>query len=202
MGKNKQQLIKILPIISYGHNILRKKCKEVDKNIHGLGQLIQDMWETLDFANGTGLASPQVNQNLKLFLVNSKLVFDSLKEEQRKIYFSGDEGIKEIFINAIITGKSKKSWLSYEGCLSIPEISEEVERAWSITIEYYDADFHKYKKQFSGYTARVIQHEYDHTHGILHIDYLSPLKKRLLKNKLRNISLGKVKVDYKMKFIK
>ena len=192
----------ILPVISYGHNILRKKCKKVDQNLHGLGQLIKNMWETLYSANGAGLASPQVNQNLKLFLVNSKLAFESLKEEQSKDYFSGNEGITETFINAIITRKSKKTWLDYEGCLSIPEISEEVERAWSITIEYYDADFYKYKKQFSGYTARIIQHEYDHTQGILHIDYLSPLKKRLLKNKLRNISLGKVKVGYKMKFIK
>lgn len=192
----------ILPVISYGHNILRKKCKEVDQNINGLGRLIKNMWETLYSANGAGLASPQVNQNLELFLVNSKLVFESLKEEQSQDYFSGNEGITETFINAIITRKSKKTWLDYEGCLSIPEISEEVERAWSITIEYYDADFHKYKKQFSGYTARVIQHEYDHTQGILYTDHLSPLKKRLLKNKLRNISLGKVNVDYKMKFIK
>jgi peptide deformylase len=192
----------ILPIISYGHKILRKKCKEVDQSRHGLGQLIKNMQETLYSANGAGLAAPQIDQNLKLFLVNSKLVFESLQEEQRKDYFSGDQGIKETFINATITGKSKKVWLDSEGCLSIPELYEEVERDWSITIEYYDADFHKYKKKFSGYTARVIQHEYDHTQGILFIDYLSSLKKRLLQNKLRNISLGKVKVDYVMKFIK
>jgi peptide deformylase len=192
----------ILPIISYGHDILRKRCKEVNKNLNGHEQLIKNMWETLNSVNGVGLAAPQVNRNLKLFLVNSKLVFESLQEEKRAGYFSGDQGITETFINAIITRKSKKTWVDYESCLSIPELYEEVERDWSITIEYYDAGFHKYKKKFSGYTARVIQHEYDHTQGILFIDYLSSLKKRLLQNKLRNISLGKVKVDYVMKFIK
>jgi peptide deformylase len=192
----------ILPVISYGHTILRKKCEEVNQNINKYEQLIKDMWETLYCAKGAGLASPQVNRNLKLFLINSQLAFESLQEEQRKYYFTGDQGIKETFINATITRKSKKTWFDYEGCLSIPEISEEVERAWSIMIEYYDADFNKYQKQFSGYTARVIQHEYDHTQGILYIDYLSTLKKQLLKNKLRNISHGKVKVDYKMKFLK
>lgn len=192
----------ILPIISYGHNILRKKCKEIDQNRDGLGQLIKNMQETLYSAKGVGLAAPQIDQNLKLFLINSTLFFESLQEEQRKDYFPGDQGITETFINAIITRKSKKIWFDYEGCLSIPELYEEVERAWSITIEYYDADFNKYKKQFNGYTARVIQHEYDHTQGILYIDHLSSLKKRLLKNKLRNVSLGNVKVDYVMKFIK
>jgi peptide deformylase len=192
----------ISPIISYGHDILRKKCKEVNKDLNGYEQLIKNMWETLYSANGVGLAAPQINQNLTLFLINSKLVFESLQEEQRIGYFSGDQGITETFINAVITRKSKKAWVDYEGCLSIPELYEEVERGWSISIEYYDADFHKCKKQFSGYTARIIQHEYDHTQGILFIDYLSSLKKRLLQNKLRNISHGKVKVDYVMKFIK
>ena len=189
----------ILPIVPYGKSILRQKCKDIDSNYPDLQKLIDDMWETLYPANGTGLAAPQVNRPIKLFIVDSKEMFDKMDEEDRAEFYDGDEGIKETFINAVITGHSDEYWVEQEGCLSIPTLSEDVERPWTITIEYFDRNFQRHTKTYSGITARVIQHEYDHTQGKLYIDYVNPLKRQLLKGKLQKISKGEIKGNYPMK---
>jgi peptide deformylase len=192
----------IIPIVSYGNNILRQKCREITIDHPGLNELIENMWETLYKADGCGLAAPQVNQSLRLFIVDSVEVYDRLEDEERTEFFEGDHGIKETFINALIRERSKDTWIEKEGCLSIPTLSEEVERSWSITIEYYDRNFQKQKKTFYGVTARMIQHEYDHTDGKLYIDYLKPLTKRMLNGKLVKISKGQVTAKYAMRFSK
>jgi peptide deformylase len=189
----------ILPIVSYGQGILRQKCKEIDQNYPDLEQLINDMWETLYPADGSGLAAPQVSHLIKLFIVDSKELYDRMEPEERTDFFEGDEGIQETFINAKITMYSDDFWIENEGCLSIPTLSEEVERPWSITIDYFDRNFNKQTKTFSGTTARVIQHEYDHTEGKLYLDYVNPLKRKLLNGKLTKIAKGLVKTKYKMK---
>ncbi|NOU17515.1 MAG: peptide deformylase [Bacteroidales bacterium] len=189
----------ILPIVSYGQSVLRKKCEEIDQNHPNLNNLIEDMWETLYPADGSGLAAPQVGHLIKLFIVDSKEVFDRMDTEERAELFAGDEGIKETFINARIIKYSDDLWIENEGCLSIPTLSEEVERSWAIEIEYFNKDFQKQTKIYSGTTARIIQHEYDHTEGKLYIDYVNPLKKKLINSKLIKISKGEIKTKYKMK---
>ena len=188
----------ILPIVPYGQSVLRQKCKEINQDYPNISQLIFDMWETLYPADGTGLAASQVNHPVKLFIVDSKEIWDRMEPEERVIFFNGDEGIKETFINAKITECSDDYWIDYEGCLSIPTLSEEVERAWTITIEYLDKDFQKQIKTYSGTTARVIQHEYDHTQGKLYLDHINPLKRKLLVGKLTKISNGEIKTKYRM----
>jgi len=192
----------ILPIISYGHSVLRKKCTAIKSTYKDLDVLIDNMWETLYAANGCGLAAPQINLPVRLFLVDSLPVFAMMTEEDRKDFFEGDEGIKEVFINAKITAESEEVWKDREGCLSIPSMTELVERPWSIAVEYLDREFNKQKKTFSGLTARMIQHEFDHTEGILYFDYLTPARKTVLKSKLKKVSQGEVRVKYKMKFVK
>jgi peptide deformylase len=189
----------ILPIVAYGQSILRQKCKDIDPHYPDVDQLINDMWETLYPADGTGLAAPQVNHTIKLFIVDSGEIYDRMEPEERAEFFVGDNGIKETFINAKITRYSDDLWTEYEGCLSIPTLSEEVERPWSITIEYLDRDFQKQTKTYSGTTARVIQHEYDHTEGKLYLDYVNPLRRKLLNGKLTRISNGQIKTKYRMK---
>ncbi len=189
----------ILPIVPYGQSILRQKCKEIDRQYPNLDKLIDDMWETLYPADGTGLAAPQVNHSIKLFIVDSCEIYERMEPEERTEFFVGDNGIKETFINAKIIGYSDDLWIEYEGCLSIPTLSEEVERPWTITIEYWDRNFQKQKKTYSGTTARVIQHEYDHTEGKLYLDYVNPLRRKLLGGKLTKISNGQMKTKYRMK---
>lgn len=192
----------ILPIVSYGHSVLRQKCKEINLDYPGLSMLIDNMWETLYPANGCGLAAPQVNHLIKLFIVDSKETYDSLVQEDRDEFFEGDRGILETFINAKIIHYSDDVWIEKEGCLSVPTLNEEVERSWSITIEYADRNFQRQKKTFHGTTARMIQHEYDHTEGKLFIDYVKPITRRLLNGKLTKISKGQVNTKYKMKYLK
>lgn len=189
----------ILPIVLYGQSVLRQKCKEIDQSYPDLNKLIEDMWETIYPADGSGLAAPQVGHLIKLFIVDSKEVYDRMEPEERGELFEGDEGIKETFINAIIIKYSDDLWIEDEGCLSIPTLSEEVERSWTIKIEYFDKDFQKQTKTYSGITARIIQHEYDHTEGKLYIDYVNPLKRKLINSKLIKISKGEIKTKYKMK---
>jgi peptide deformylase len=189
----------ILPIVKYGQRILRQKCKPIDQHYPGLDALIADMWETLYPADGTGLAAPQVNHAIKLFIVDSREVYDKMEPDERVEFFVGDEGIKETFINAKITQHSDDLWVEKEGCLSIPSMSEDVERSWTITIEYLNKDFQKQTKTYSGITARVIQHEYDHTEGKLYLDYVDPLRRKLLEGKLAKISKGQVRAKYPMK---
>ncbi len=189
----------ILPVVSVGNKVLRKRCKEVDKSYAGLNDLIDNLWDTLYAADGAGLAAPQVGEAIRIFIVDSKTTYEYLEEEERK-WFIGDKGIAETFINPVIIERSSESWSDTEGCLSIPGVWDEVERPLTIKIEYFDRNFEKHVQSYSGKTARIIQHEYDHLEGKLFPDYLSPLKKRMLNGRIRKISEGKVKTKYRMKF--
>ncbi len=188
-----------LPVVAYGMPVLRKKGKEIDKDYPGLQKLIDDMFETMYASEGVGLAAPQIDKSIRLFVVDAE-PFGNLEgvSEQEKERLKG----KRVFINAKILEESGKEWSFTEGCLSIPGINEDVKRKEKIKIEYYDSDFNKHTEEIDGLLARVIQHEYDHIEGILFTDRLSPIKKRLLKRKLENISKGKVNVSYRMKFPK
>lgn|SRR5690606_18695677 len=189
------------PILAYGHGILKQKCNNINRDYPNLDKLIADMWETMNNANGCGLASPQIGLPIRLFIVDSKSTFDNLNEEEQKIYFPDNKGVRETFINAKIIKWSEEYWEDQEGCLSIPNLWQKVKRAWSITIEYYNKDFELQNKVFSGTTARMIQHEYDHTEGILFIDYLKPLTKKLMERKFKKIIRGQVKTNYPIKFV-
>src|SRR5699024_9067255 len=191
----------ILPIIAYGSPVLRKSTKDIDKNYPEIDTLIEDMWETLYASNGVGLAAPQIAKPIRLFIVDSKQMFEHMSEEEGAEY-GDDEGVKQVFINAEILEREGEPWTFEEGCLSIPTIREDVNRPENVTIQYLDENFEEHTDTFTGLSARVIQHEYDHIGGKLFIDYLKPLKKRLIKKKLEKISKGKVKVDYKMKLKK
>ncbi len=188
-----------LPVVAYGMPVLRKKGKAIDKDYPGLQKLIDDMFETMYASEGVGLAAPQIDKSIRLFVVDAE-PFGNLEgvSEQEKERLKG----KRVFINAKILEETGKEWNFTEGCLSIPGINEDVKRKEKITIEYYDRDFNKHTEEIDGLLARVIQHEYDHIEGILFTDRLSPIKKRLLKRKLENISKGKVNVSYRMKFPK
>lgn len=190
-------------ILAYGHQILKQKCNDVEKDYPELDKLIADMWETMENANGCGLASPQIGLPVRLFIVDSKSTFDNLGEEERKFYFpQDDKGIMETFINAKIIQRSEELWEDEEGCLSIPNLFYKVKRNWAITIEYYNRNFKKQIRTFSGTTARMIQHEYDHTEGVLYLDYLKPLTKRLMASKLQKILKGQIVPTYPMNFIR
>jgi len=159
------------------------------------------MWETMYNSKGVGLAAPQVNRDIRLFLIDSIQIIESLDEDE-KLDYPNDQGYKGVFINAHITAINGDDWSYNEGCLSIPKIREDIYRQEEITIEFVDENFQPYTKTFNGITARVILHEYDHIEGKLFIDHLKPLKRRLLKGKLDDISKGKVKTDYRMVFSK
>jgi peptide deformylase len=191
----------ILPITAYGNAILRKRCEDITPDYPGLDRLISDMWETLYASHGVGLAAPQVNRPVRIFLVDSLHVLEQMDDKEKEEY-PGDEGTKEVFINARILDLDGDPWAYEEGCLSIPQIREDVDRPESVRISYVDQQFRPQEKVFTGLTARVVQHEYDHIEGKLFIDYLKPLKKRLIRKKLNDISKGKVHVDYKMAFPK
>jgi peptide deformylase len=189
----------ILPIIAYGDPVLRKQAVDISPDYPGLEKLIADMWETMYASSGVGLAAPQVNRSVRLFIVDTEQMFAHMEEEDKADY-PGDAGLKETFINAHIIELQGEEWSYNEGCLSIPKIREDVNRPETLTIEYMDAGFNKQLRTFNGLTARVIQHEYDHIEGKLFIDHISPLKRKLMKGKLNDISKGKISVDYKMSF--
>jgi len=182
----------ILPVVAYGATILRTPCHPVTTHTPGLQQLIVNMWHTLDNADGVGLAAPQVNQPYQLFIV------DSLKTTANQYTAAHTAGIRQVFFNAVILEYSTEKCIDTEGCLSIPGIWEAVSRAAHITLQYQDEHFITHTKLFAGDTARMIQHEYDHVQGKLYLDYLSPLHKTLLKNKLQAIAKGKTKARYPM----
>ncbi|ANI90509.1 peptide deformylase [Arachidicoccus ginsenosidimutans] len=193
----------ILPIAAYGMPVLRKVAKDIDSNYPDLKKLIEDMWETLAESHGVGLAAPQVNKDIRLFLVDSALIFDNKDEDDEDgETFPDAPGVKKVFINAKIIDRKGEEWAYNEGCLSIPKIREDIFRPEEITIEYLDENFAPHTDTFNGITARIIQHEYDHIEGKLFIDYLKPLKKKLLQRKLSDISKGNISVDYKMQFPK
>jgi len=191
----------ILPIVAYGSPVLRKVCDEITPDYPELDKLIADMWETMYNSNGVGLAAPQVNVPIRLFVMDSEQIFENQEEDEKDDYPDGP-GFKGVFINAHIKKLNGKEWAYNEGCLSIPKIREDVYRNEEITIEFEDENFQVHTKIFNGITARVILHEYDHIEGKLFIDHLKPLKRKLMKRKLDDISKGKIKVDYRMVFPK
>lgn len=188
-----------LPIVAYGHPVLRKVGEEITKDYPGLEKLIEDMWETMYASSGVGLAAPQVNRPIRLFVIDSAQMFASMDEKEQKEYEDAP-GTKCVFINARIVELDGEEWPYNEGCLSIPRIREDVTRNETVTLRYCDENFEEKEETFTGLTARVILHEYDHIEGKLFIDYMSPFKRKLIKGKLNDISKGKVHVDYKMLF--
>ncbi len=188
----------IYPIVAYGDPVLRVKAKEITPEHPNLKDVIANMFETMYGASGVGLAAPQVGMPIRLFLVDASPFADDEELSQQEQDFLAD--FKRVFINARKVEESGEKWAFNEGCLSIPDVREDVSRQDTITLQYQDEDFNTHTDTFTGLAARVIQHEYDHIEGVLFTDYLSPLKKRLLKGKLGNISKGKVQVDYRMKF--
>ena len=191
----------ILPIMAYGLPVLRKECEEIDEN-SDISSLVNDMFETMYASSGVGLAGPQIGKSERIFIVDAS-PFAEPEEgdkmtENRKIL----KDFKKVFINPIIEDETGDMWPFSEGCLSIPGIREDVERRSIVKISYYDENWNFHEESFTGIAARIIQHEYDHIEGVLFTDHLKPLKRRLLKRKLDDISKGKVDVDYKMKFPK
>ena len=190
-----------LPIVAYGAPVLRKVCSDITPEYPNLNSLIEDMWETMYTSNGVGLAAPQVNRDIRLFVVDSSQVFKNQDEEDKGKY-ADEPGIKQVFINAHIKQLDGDDWTYNEGCLSIPKIREDVIRPEEVMIEYVDENFQPKTEKFIGITARIVQHEYDHIEGKLFIDYLKPLRKKMLRGKLNDISKGKLKMDYKMMYAK
>jgi peptide deformylase len=188
----------ILPIVAYGDPVLKKMGKDIPKDYPKLNELLDNMYETMYNALGVGLAAPQIGLDIRLFLVDTAaFAEDPGFNEEEQAYL---KNFKKTFINAKILEETGDEWAFNEGCLSIPDVREDVFRKPIITIEYYDENFEKQHETFEGLVARVIQHEYDHIEGVLFTDKLSSLKKRLIKGKLSNISKGKINVDYKMRF--
>ena len=190
-----------LPIVAYGSPVLRKVCDEISSDYPAMDNLIADMWETMYNSNGVGLAAPQINVPIRLFVMDSEQIFDNQEEDEKEDYPDAP-GFKGVFINAHIAALNGKEWAYNEGCLSIPKIREDIQRNEEVTLEFEDENFNTHTKTFKGITARVILHEYDHIEGKLFIDYLKPLKRKLIKRKLDDISKGKIKVDYRMIFPK
>ena len=186
-----------LPIVAYGSPILRKVCEEIDENHEGFEKLLYDMWDTMYNSNGVGLAAPQINKPIRLFLVDSVQILENLDEEDEGKY-PNDKGYKGAFINAKIINLIGDEWKYNEGCLSIPKVREDISRHQAVEMEFLDEKFLPKRMTFNGITARVILHEYDHIEGKLFIDYLKPLKRALIKRKLDDISKGKITMDYRM----
>ena len=183
----------LLPIVAFGSPVLRKKCKEVTSDYRELDDLLENMWETMYESSGVGLAAPQINKAIRIFLIDTEPFMEEGEE---------DKAVKKTFINPTILEEDGEEWSFNEGCLSIPDIREDVKRKPIITIKYQDENFDWHTDTFDGLTARVIQHEYDHIEGKLFIDYISPLRKRMIKRKLENITKGNIQVGYRMKFPK
>jgi peptide deformylase len=191
----------ILPIVAYGSPILRKVSHDIDADYPELEKLLADMWETLYNSNGVGLAAPQINKDIRLFILDTEQIFEN-QEPDEKDEFPDEPGYKGVFINAHIKRLGGLEWSYNEGCLSIPKIREDIIRKEEVTLDYMDENFVEHTRTFIGITARVILHEYDHIEGKLFIDYIKPLKRTLMKRKLDDISKGKVNVDYRMLFPK
>lgn len=188
----------ILPIVAYGDPVLRKVGKDIDADYPKLEALLSNMWETMYNASGVGLAAPQIGLPIRIFLVDTTPFADDedLSDEEQKAL----NGFKKTFINAQILDETGEEWSFNEGCLSIPDVREDVSRKDTVHISYMDENFKEHKESYTGLLARVIQHEYDHIEGVLFTDKLSSLKKRLLKGRLSSISKGKVRAEYRMKF--
>lgn len=182
----------LLSVYAYGQPVLKKMGQPITADYPHLEKLIADMWETMYHANGVGLAAPQIGKAIRLFVIDTVQMMEEGEE---------DNGLKKVFINAEKIEETGEEWSYEEGCLSIPDVRGEVERPENIRLRWVDENFEEQEATFSGLNARVIQHEYDHTDGKLFTEYLKPLKKRMIKRKLENIKKGKVKADYRMKFV-
>ena len=189
----------ILPIVGYGHPVLRQETEEIDKDFP-VQELINNMFETMYVASGVGLAAPQIGQALRLFVVDGApfAEMDDVDPNQIEALL----GFKKAFINPIMVEEKGRDWAFEEGCLSIPGVNADVVRKDTIVIEYYNENWELVEETFSGLSARIIQHEYDHIEGVLFPDLVSPLKKKFLAKKLNKISVGDVSANYKMKFSK
>ena len=183
----------ILPIVAYGHPILKKVAQEIDKDYPDLPKLIADMWETMYFSHGVGLAAPQINKSIRLIVVDASPFTD---EDERARDF------KKAMINPKIVNEEGEEWAFNEGCLSVPEVREDVYRKPIITIQYYDENWNYLEEKYESVMARIIQHEVDHLEGKLFVERLSSLRKMMLKRRLNDITLGKVLPDYRMIFPK
>lgn len=193
----------ILPIVAYGSPVLRKVAEDITPDYPGLKELIADMYETMYAASGVGLAAPQINKAIRLFIVDCAPFAEDDEDEEGETNGEVDEALanfKRVFINPKIVEETGTEWAFTEGCLSIPDIREDVKRKPDIVLEYLDEDFKPHREGFSGFAARVIQHEYDHIEGILFTDKINPMKRKLLSGKLTDISKGRIDVRYKMKF--
>ncbi len=180
----------ILPVVVYGDPMLRKAAQPITNEYPGLSALLENMWDTMYRSDGVGLAAPQIGKSIRIFVIDGTL----LGEEEPQL-----ANFKKVFINAEIIERFGDEELMNEGCLSVPGIREDIKRPTQIRIKYLDENFQEHEEEYDGFAARVIQHEYDHLDGILFIDLLPPLKKRLLKRKLTDISKGKAKVAYKIR---
>ena len=183
----------ILPIFAYGQSVLRKVALPIDPDFKELPSLIEDMYQTMYGARGVGLAAPQIGKSIRLFIIDT-MQLDKAGEPPK--------GIKQVFINAQMINEEGEPWLYEEGCLSIPDIHVEIERQPVIHLEYLDQDWNLHKKTFEGINARVIQHEYDHIEGILFIDRMKPLKRRMINRKLEKIKKGDIETSHPMRFVK
>lgn len=187
----------ILPVAAYGHPVLRKIAEDITPEYPELQKLIADMWETMYASNGVGIAAPQVTRPVRLFVVDTEQIVEGFDEEDKR-EFPDEKPIRQVFINAHKVEDHGEQWAYNEGCLSIPKVREDIMRCQHVTLRWVDENFQPQEGTFSGITARVIQHEYDHIDGKLFIDYLTPLKRRLIKKKLDDISSGKMRTDYRM----
>jgi len=190
----------ILPIVSYGSSVLKKTAKEITSDYPNLSELIANMWETMYAANGVGLAAPQIGLSIRIFVIDASPFVDEENMGIEEIEILNT--FKKVFINPKIIRQEGKLWDFNEGCLSIPEVREDISRKEEILINFFDENFELQKLKLNGLAARVVQHEYDHVEGVLFTDHLSSLKKRLIKNRLTLISKGDISVDYKMSFPK
>ena len=188
----------ILPIVAYGENILKTKAVNITSGYPELKKLINDMWETMYNANGVGIAAPQIGKSIRLFVIDASPFSEDKEISDDEI--STLKNFKKVFINPEIIDETGDEWNFMEGCLSIPNIREDIKRKEKITIKYYNESFEEIVLDLQGLAARVVQHEYDHIEGVLFIDKLSSLKKKLLKGKLNDISKGKIKTEYKMRY--
>ena len=189
----------VFPIVAYGHPVLRKVAVDILPDYPELDKFIEDMWETMYGSNGVGLAAPQVNKNIRLFVMDTVQMFNNMEEEE-KVTYPDAPGVKAVFINAHLVELEGEEWPYNEGCLSIPKIREDIYRHEAVTIQFRDEDFGSQIQTFTGLSARVLLHEYDHIEGKLFIDHLPALKRKLMKGRLADITKGKVDVDYKMLF--
>lgn len=183
----------IYPIVVYGSPILRKVSVEIDRDFPQLQQLIDDMFETMEVSDGVGLAAPQIGKSIRLFVIDAS----PMAEDDPSLL-----GFKKVFLNPRIVDETGEDWTFREGCLSLPLIREDVERPQNVRIQYYDRNFDFHDETYEGIKGRIIQHEYDHLEGVLFIDKITPLKRKLLRGKLADITKGKTKVEYKTKIIR